>query len=206
MTNIQVFDPPMCCSTGVCGPVVDPTLPRFSADLDWLNSQGIAVERYSLSQQPGAFVENDVVQNAMSSEGNGCLPLVLVNGQIVSRGVYPSRAELASFVGLTVQTESIYTHAEAELVAIGAAIAANCEPCLKYHYDKAREVGVCSEDIARAIATADKVKQTPAKAVPELAEKCLGSATRDQREQTGSARGCCDSGNCLSLTSIRKSC
>ena len=70
MTDIQVFDPPMCCSTGVCGPAVDPVLPRFSADLDWLRSQGVGVERYSLSQQPGAFAENDVVQHALSSEGN----------------------------------------------------------------------------------------------------------------------------------------
>jgi len=32
--KIQVLDPPRCCSTGVCGPNVDPELVRFAADLD----------------------------------------------------------------------------------------------------------------------------------------------------------------------------
>jgi len=42
---IQVFDPPLCCSTGVCGTDVDPELVRFAADLDWLAKQGVEVER-----------------------------------------------------------------------------------------------------------------------------------------------------------------
>lgn len=50
--EIRVFDPPMCCSTGVCGPSVDPELVRFSADLDWLKAQGVTVERYNLSSSP----------------------------------------------------------------------------------------------------------------------------------------------------------
>lgn len=55
MTAVRIFDPAMCCSTGVCGPSVDPKLVRFSADLDWLKSQGVAVERFNLSQEPAAF-------------------------------------------------------------------------------------------------------------------------------------------------------
>ena len=58
MTKLAVYDPPMCCSTGVCGPAVDPVLPRVTADLDWLRRQGIEVERFNLSQQPQAFVAN----------------------------------------------------------------------------------------------------------------------------------------------------
>ena len=49
MTKLAVYDPPMCCSTGVCGPAVDPVLPRVTADLDWLKRQGVEVERL----QPG---------------------------------------------------------------------------------------------------------------------------------------------------------
>jgi arsenite methyltransferase len=56
MTVLQVFDPPMCCSSGVCGPSVDPRLPRFAADLDWLRNQGVQVERFNLAHQPQAFV------------------------------------------------------------------------------------------------------------------------------------------------------
>jgi arsenite methyltransferase len=52
MKKVQVYDPPMCCSSGVCGPEVDPTLVRFNADFHWLANQGIAVERYNPAQQP----------------------------------------------------------------------------------------------------------------------------------------------------------
>ena len=62
MKTLEVFDRPMCCATGVCGPQVDPVLPRFAADLQWLASLGVRVERYSLSQQPGAFANNAVVR------------------------------------------------------------------------------------------------------------------------------------------------
>ena len=58
MTTIRVFDPAMCCSSGVCGPSVDPQLARFSADLDWLKAQGVSVERFNLAQQPAAFAED----------------------------------------------------------------------------------------------------------------------------------------------------
>ena len=61
----------MCCSTGVCGPSVDPELARFTADLDWLKKQGVQVERYNLSQQPGAFAANAVVNEALRTRGNG---------------------------------------------------------------------------------------------------------------------------------------
>ena len=92
--------PPMCCSSGVCGPDVDPLLAAFAADLDWLTSQGVNVTRYNLAQEPQAFVMNDQVQKALQREGDGCLPLVLVNGEIAGRGSYPRRDELAHLAGL----------------------------------------------------------------------------------------------------------
>ncbi len=46
MKNVQVYDKPICCSTGVCGPQVDPVLPRFAADLDLRKSHGNQVERF----------------------------------------------------------------------------------------------------------------------------------------------------------------
>jgi hypothetical protein len=67
---IQVFDPPMCCSTGVCGPAVDPELVRFAADLQWLQSQRVEVVRYNLSQQPAAFVSTPAVKAALAKAGN----------------------------------------------------------------------------------------------------------------------------------------
>lgn len=100
MTRIDVFDPPLCCSSGVCGPDVDPRLAAFAADVDWLVSQGVTVTRHNLAQEPQAFVANTVVQQALVSHGPACLPLVVVNGEIAGRGAYPRRDELARLAGL----------------------------------------------------------------------------------------------------------
>ena len=81
MTHIDVFDPPMCCSTGVCGPSVDPLLAAFAADVEWLTAQGVTVARHNLSQDPQPFVSNTRVLDLMQREGTACLPIVLVNGE-----------------------------------------------------------------------------------------------------------------------------
>lgn len=101
MKTVQVYDKPMCCSTGVCGPEVDPVLPQFAADLDWLKSQGHTVERYNLAQQPQAFIENKSIHQILSTEGTDSLPVVVVDGEIVSRKVYPTRDALMALVGGT---------------------------------------------------------------------------------------------------------
>lgn len=98
MKSVQVYDKPMCCSTGVCGPDVDPVLPKFAADLDWLKNQGHNVERFNLAQQPQAFIENKAIHGLLSTAGTDCLPVVVVDGEIVSQTVYPSREDLAGWV------------------------------------------------------------------------------------------------------------
>jgi len=99
MTTIEVFDPPMCCSTGVCGPEPDGRLAQFAADLDWLKRQGTQVRRYNLSQEPAAFISQpEVARVVRETDGEG-LPVVIVDGKLVSQGVYPSRQELAQWLG-----------------------------------------------------------------------------------------------------------
>lgn len=83
---------------------------------------------------------------------------------------------------------SIFTPQVAELVAIGAAIAANCEPCFKYHYDQARKLGVSELDMRHAVDLAQKVKDTPAGHMLSLAERYLGAPTAATRAAAGS---CC---------------
>jgi len=83
---------------------------------------------------------------------------------------------------------TIFTEQVAELVAIAAAIAANCEPCFKYHYDQARKIGVSDLDMRYAVDLAQKVKDTPAHAMLNLAERYLGSSTPDTSVAAGS---CC---------------
>jgi len=106
MPHLKVFDPPLCCSTGVCGPTVDPLLAAFAADVDWLTSQGVEVVRHNLAQDPQAFVAEPVVRDLLQREGDACLPLVVMDGEIVARGAYPRRDELARVVGLTPSASS----------------------------------------------------------------------------------------------------
>ena len=98
--KLEVFDPAMCCSTGVCGPSVDPDLTRFAADLDWVGSQGVEVARYNLAQQPQAFVDNPQAGQVLEQRGEQGLPLILLDGRPVSSGDYPSRDTLALWAGV----------------------------------------------------------------------------------------------------------
>lgn len=107
MSKVQIYDKPMCCSTGVCGPQVDPVLPRFAGDLEWLKSQGHQVERFNLAQQPQEFTTNGVVQQLLETDGVDCLPLVIVNDRVVSRSEYPSRENLALWTGSTLKPMSL---------------------------------------------------------------------------------------------------
>lgn len=100
--TIRVFDPAMCCSSGVCGPSVDPELARFAADLDWLKKQGVEVQRFNLSQQPAAFAAEPAVKEALA-RGTEVLPLVLVDDRIAVEGAYPSRETLAALAGVVVR-------------------------------------------------------------------------------------------------------
>jgi SAM-dependent methyltransferase len=96
--RLEVFDPAMCCSTGLCGPDVDTKLVRFAADLDWLKAQGVVVQRHNLSQNPAAFVQNELVKAALTGKGEAALPVLLVNGKLAVTGRYPDRGELAALL------------------------------------------------------------------------------------------------------------
>lgn len=174
MTTIQVYDPALCCSTGVCGVDVDPALAAFAADAEWARSQGAHVERFNLAQQPMAFAENAAVKAALDRDGEAALPLVLVDGRPRASGRYPRRDELAQWLE---GGASIFSAQVAELVAIGAAIGSNCEPCLKFHVAEARKLGVDAADMRRAVELAQKVKDAPARAMQELAQRLLEPAT-----------------------------
>jgi Arsenical resistance operon protein ArsD len=100
VTSVKVFDPAMCCSTGVCGPSIDPDLARFAADLNWLAAEGVSVERFNLAQQPEAFVTHAVATQALREHGEQALPLILVDERKVSEGAYPSRDQLAQWAGI----------------------------------------------------------------------------------------------------------
>lgn len=100
MKTLEIYDPAMCCSTGVCGVEVDPVLVQCNADLRWLAEQGVTVGRYNLSQQPQAFAANPAVLKELEA-GMERLPLTLIDGRIVAVGAYLSRAQLIDKLDLT---------------------------------------------------------------------------------------------------------
>lgn len=107
MVRIRVFEPALCCNTGVCGEDVDQALVDFSADLDYFKRQGVDIARHNLANDPAAFVTNPVVTNFLTAAGSEGLPLVLVDDVTVLTGRYPTRAMLARYAGLAAEPRTL---------------------------------------------------------------------------------------------------
>ena len=94
--KIEIYDPAMCCSTGVCGPGVNPELVRIQEAIRQIQKQApdVQVMRFSLSTSAQTFVDNEVVAELLKKEGPQCLPLVIANGTVISKGCYPENEQL----------------------------------------------------------------------------------------------------------------
>lgn len=121
MSSITVFDPAMCCSSGVCGPKPDQKLSVFSADLNYLESLGHRVTRYNLAQEAAAFAANLTVKAMLEAHQTEALPIIMRDGEMVSYGTYPTREQLAAMAA----GEPIAT-AEAELVTTASGGGCGC--------------------------------------------------------------------------------
>lgn len=97
MKIIQVYDPPMCCSTGVCGTDINPDLVSFASMLSQLGEQGVKVERFNMSQQAMAFAQNLSVKELLEKEGTEALPAIFIDGHIYLKGRYPTAIERPAF-------------------------------------------------------------------------------------------------------------
>jgi hypothetical protein len=93
MKTIEVYDPPMCCATGVCGTGIDPDVVNLSTMLLRIGRHGIAVQRFNLGQQPQAFADNALVKQLLETEGKAALPLIIIDGKVHVQGRYPTAAE-----------------------------------------------------------------------------------------------------------------
>lgn len=93
-TAVEMFDPPMCCPTGVCGPALDQTLLDVSDMILALQAEGVAVSRYQMTSQPQAFLSNAAVMQLMRERELAALPITVVGGHIVKVGEYPTLEEV----------------------------------------------------------------------------------------------------------------
>jgi len=96
--QIEIFDPPMCCAGGLCGPAIDPALLDVNeAVLKLKNEHGIEVHRYLLQQQGQKFMENPEVLALLQEQGTDVLPVTAVNGTVVKQREFPTFDELVSY-------------------------------------------------------------------------------------------------------------
>ena len=100
MKTMEFYEPAMCCSTGLCGVNVDPELLRVAVALEHLKKHGIIVNRYNLSSAPQAFIMNKAVAAELQAGGMECLPLVVLDGEIVIKKRYPTNEEFCSLLGV----------------------------------------------------------------------------------------------------------
>jgi len=138
MTNITVYDPPMCCSTGICGTDIDQKIVNFAADLDWLKSVGVDVRRINLSQEPSEFVENGQVKDVLDKSGVEGLPVIFANEKMLSSGQYPVRKDLAEMAGVNVDK------AAGEVADAGAEQSSGC--CGGDVTAKSKDSGGCGDN------------------------------------------------------------
>jgi hypothetical protein len=98
--KVEIYDPPMCCSTGVCGPSIDPVLVKMNDAVLALKKQGVEVERYNISQQPKVFLANKKIADLLHGNGKKALPVTIVNGKVFKTGGYPLYEDLCKELGI----------------------------------------------------------------------------------------------------------
>lgn len=105
MKKIEIFDPAMCCSTGVCGPSIDQELMRIATTINALKEKGIVITRHGLSSEPQDFIANKIVNELLQKEGAAVLPITLIDGEVAKTKQYPTNEELAKWLDTEIKTK-----------------------------------------------------------------------------------------------------
>lgn len=99
--TIRIYDPALCCPTGLCGVNIDPELMRIAVVVETLKRKGIIVERFNLRDHPQVYVDTKIVNECLMQEGADVFPIVTLDGEIVIRKAYPSNAQIAEWLGIS---------------------------------------------------------------------------------------------------------
>jgi hypothetical protein len=92
--DVEIFDPPMCCSTGLCGPTLDQTLLDLNEMILKLQSEEVSVARYQMTSHPQAFLSNAEVMKLVREKQMDALPIIVIRGKIIKTGAYPTLDEV----------------------------------------------------------------------------------------------------------------
>lgn len=186
-TLIEVYDPAMCCSTGVCGPDIDDTVANFAGDVKWLKSQGIDVRRYNLGQEPEAFKMNPDVLSRLQKKGTECLPILLVDGQMVSEGDYPDRKQLAGWLGIAPEKTNGAVKPTELLSVLETAVTGGNEENMRILFQKGKKSGLSTEQMVEAMQNGINNRQSVTRSALQTANELLGL----QPGSCTQGSGCC---------------
>ncbi len=128
MNTVKVYDPALCCSTGVCGPNPDSELSAFASTLEALKSRGVNVTRYNLAQEPLEFAQNAEVRAILEKDSDSALPLTFINGSLYFRGTYPTAAQLEKVLGLPQKESSPTTFVKIDAPKVSPSQSSCCDP------------------------------------------------------------------------------
>jgi len=149
MTLVTIFrhvPPPII---GIVGVLPERRFEAFEKELDWLETTGVLVERRDPRDHTESEASRQAGEQLLASEGNCCLPLIVVDGLVVSRGVYPTRAQLARLIGRGRQ--GVRLEVARQLATIGAAAALGADDEVRSHTLRARELGIGPARVQAAI-------------------------------------------------------
>ncbi|MEG6584459.1 arsenite efflux transporter metallochaperone ArsD [Dendrosporobacter sp. 1207_IL3150] len=103
MKKVTIYDPAMCCSTGICGASVDKELLRVATVIENLKQKGADITRFNLSSQPNEFVDNKLINGQLKENGPDILPITLVDGNLVKSKIYPTNEEFTQWTGIAIE-------------------------------------------------------------------------------------------------------
>lgn len=101
MKAIKIYDPALCCPTGLCGVNIDPELMRIAVVVETLKQKGIIVERFNLRDHPQVYVTTKVINDCLMAEGADVFPIITIDGEIVIKKAYPSNKQIAEWLDIS---------------------------------------------------------------------------------------------------------
>lgn len=119
--TLKVYDPAMCCPTGICGTNIDSALVEFAGAVKTAAKHGVAVERFNLAQQPQAFAQDERVKKDLAEIGHTKLPFIYIDDELKWSGRYPTPKELFSFLEMDQNSDvPLRNEDPSPFVALGA--------------------------------------------------------------------------------------
>ena len=100
MKKLEIFEPELCAADGMCGLSADQEIVRIDKVVKVLQTNLYDINRYVQPDDRQKFMENEKVVNFVREKGANALPLILLDGEIVREGKYPTNDEIAKYLNV----------------------------------------------------------------------------------------------------------